>query len=270
MDLLTPEFMTIAALYISLGALVGFCAGLLGVGGGALMVPGLYYVEKHIGHSYADSALMAMALATSMSIIIPTGMSSSWAQIKRKAVRWDAFKLMVPGLVVGVCMGVFVVSKLENETLRMIFSVGLYAMAVMTLMKKENALGHPQLLRPYVAYPAGSIIGLIATMMGIAGAMLNVPYLNRAGIPLHNAIATSSVLGVMVALPAALGFMVSGMADGGVFSHINITAWLLIVPVSVIVAPWGVKASHALPVKKLKYIFVALMVVLATKMLLET
>lgn len=277
MDIFSAEFLTVLPFFVILGCFVGFIAGLLGVGGGAVLVPALYYIGQHF---YADTlspeVLMHTALGTSMAIIIPTGLSSSRAQIKRKAVDWAAFRFMAPGLVIGVVVGIFVVSGLKSAQLQLIFAVGLYVLAALIYFKKEGGPAYPSLLKPVAATLSTSLIGIFSTLVGIGGATLNVPYLSRAGVPLHKAIATSSVLGVVISIPAALGFVVMGGAGGthlgsvpGFLGFINMTAWVLIVPFSVLCAPLGVKASHAMPVRKLKIVFAILLCVIATKMAVE-
>lgn len=272
MDILISHAYILIAGYIALGCAVGFFAGLLGIGGGILLVPGLYYLQKHFGGTPENYPFMSAALATSMAVIIPTGISSSIAQIKRGAVRWDAIRAVAPGLILGVSLGIMTVTKIENETLRYIFAGGLYILALMMVLRREGGTPHPILLKPYIAVPAASGIGFIATLMGIGGAVLNVPYLGKAGVPLHNAIASSSILGVVVAVPAAIGYVITGpghIADGN-FGYVNIYALLCIAPLSVIIAPYGVKLSHKLPVKQLKRVFAGLLLLLATKMLFET
>ncbi len=272
MDFVFTDPYVLIAGYIILGCAVGFFAGLLGIGGGILLVPGLYYLQKHFGGTDEAYPFMSAALATSMAVIIPTGLSSSYAQIKRGAVRWDAIRAVSPGLVLGVSVGIATVTKIENETLRYIFAGGLYVLAILMMIRREGGTPHPFLLKPYVAIPAASGVGFVATLMGIGGAVLNVPYLGKAGVPLHNAIASSSVLGVVVAIPAAIGYVITGpghIIDGN-FGYINAYALLCIAPLSVLIAPVGVKLSHKLPVKQLKRVFAALLLLLATKMLFET
>lgn len=274
MDFLTSDFLLALPIFIGLGCFVGFIAGLLGVGGGAVLVPALYY----IGHRfYPDSlppeVLMHTALGTAMAIIIPTGLSSTRAQIKRGAVDWPAFKVLAPALVLGVAIGIFVVSGLKSSQLQFIFSIGLYILAALIFFKKEGGDGHPVLLKWFVASPVAALVGIFSTLVGIGGATLNVPYLSRAGVTLHRAIATSSVLGVVISIPAALGYVLIGapikIDAQGFVGFVNVPAWVLIVPFSVLCAPLGVKASHAMPVKKLKYIFAILLCLIASKMLFE-
>jgi uncharacterized membrane protein YfcA len=272
-DVIDPAYLALLPAYVFLGCFVGFCAGLLGIGGGVILVPGLYFILTHIGGQdlQSEEVVMHTALATSMAVILPTGLSSSWAQIKRKGVDWDAVKLMTPGLMIGVCFGVFVVTNLSSTALKVIFSIGLYGVAASILMRKEDAQAHPILMKRVVAFPITVVIGIAATLLGMGGAILNIPYLSKAGFPLKRAIASASVLGVLISLPATIGYLVSGSEHalkGGV-GYINLAALAMIVPVSVLMAPVGVKASHALSVQKLKIVFAVLLLLVATKMLFE-
>lgn len=267
MDFIDPGLLAVLPGFIVLGLVVGFCAGLLGIGGGLILVPGLYYLLKTFGDTGGnENVLMHTALATSMSIIIPTGLSSSWAQIKRKAVDWSAVKLMVPGLVIGASLGVILVSRMDSNMLKMIFAVGLYGIVLSIIKKRDEAKPNLTLRKPLWAVPVSMAFGVAATLLGIGGAVLNVPYLNKSGTPLKNAIATGSVLGVIVAFPATVGYIIAGH---GTLGYINAAAFAMIVPVSVLIAPLGVKASHALPVHKLKILFAGLLILVATKMLIE-
>ncbi len=274
MDIFSLDFLMVFPFFVALGCFVGFIAGLLGVGGGAVLVPALYYIGQHFYSGQLEpEVLMHTALGTAMAIIIPTGISSSRAQIKRCAVDWAAFRTLAPALVAGVVFGIFVVSGLKSAQLQLIFAIGLYLLSALIFFKKEGGTAHPSMLRWYWAFPSSALIGMFSTMVGIGGATLNVPYLSRAGVSLHRSIATSSVLGVVISVPAAIGFMVIGehsnVSASGFIGFINVAAWALIFPFSVLCAPLGVRASHAMPVKKLKTVFAILLVLIASKMLFE-
>lgn len=264
---MTSELLLVLPGFLMLGAFVGFCAGFLGIGGGLILVPGLYYLLKYVGlEGQSEDVFMHTALATSMAIILPTAISSSWAQIKRKAVDWASIRLMVPGLVIGVVIGLSVISGMDSQILKIIFSIGLTGIAASMIMKGENAKNYPVLQTYPCALPFSIVFGVAATFLGIGGAVLNVPYLNRAGVPLKTAIATGSVLGVVIAFIATIGYLVKSH-DG--HSEINALAFMMIVPASVLVAPFGVKMSHRVPVAKLKIIFATLLMILAIKMFIE-
>ena len=206
---------------------------------------------------------MHVALATSMAIILPTGLSSSWAQIKRGAVDWGAVLLMAGGLVVGSVVGVILVSHLSNDVLKAVFAVGLYGVAVSIFFRDENSRSFPVLKKKIFSIPFSFLFGVGATVLGMGGAVMNIPYLSRAGYGLKTAIAASSVLGVVVSVPAIIAYIVSGE---GVFGYIDPVAFLMVMPFAVLVAPLGVKVSHLLPVQTLKLIFAFLMISVATKM----
>lgn len=267
MDFLDPALLHVLPGYLILGALAGFCAGLLGIGGGTILVPGLFFLLKNFGEGIHDEdILMHTVLATSMAIIMPTGISSSWAQIKRKAVDWDAVKLMAPGLVLGSIAGVVLVSHLNSAILQLIFSIGLYGIVISLITKKEIEHSYPILKKSVCAVPSSFVFGIASALLGIGGAVLNVPYLNRAGWPLKTVIASASVLGVILSFPAIVSYILTGE---GVTGFIDVTAIIMIVPVSVLIAPLGVRVSHALPVAKLKLMFAVFLILVATKMLFE-
>lgn len=256
----------------ALGLVAGFMSGLLGIGGGIILVPGLVAFSQYMYAGQIDpDVIMHTALGTSLAIIIPTGLSSARAQIKRKAVDWAAIKKLGPGLVAGVALGVIIAAKLDGAVLQSIFAVGLYGMAALIAKQPKPHQVYPVLLKyPYCTVaPAG--VGLLATLMGLGGAIMNIPYLTFAGVPLHRAIASGSVLGVMVALPATIGFFLIGTAEADLppefFGFINMKAWAMIVPFSIIMAPVGVKTSHKIDAPLLRKIFAGFIFIVATKML---
>ena len=256
--------------YLALGSFVGVCAGLLGIGGGLILTPCFYYIFHYyggiLGHSTTEDVAMHMALATSMAIILPTGLSSAGAQIKRKAVDWPSFRLLSPGVMVGACIGVYLVSRLHSDSLKLIFACGLAGIAISMIMRKETAAPVAILNKIFCAFPASIVIGTVSVLLGISGSVLNSPYMNRAGLPLKNAIATGAALGVIFSLTANIAYVVAG---GGSFVHVDWASVALIAPMSVAFAPVGVRLSHALPVPQLKLIFAILLILLSLKMVMD-
>jgi uncharacterized membrane protein YfcA len=255
-----------------LGVVAGFLSGLLGIGGGIVLVPGLLGIGQMV---YADTIggdiLMHMALGTSLAIIIPTGMSSALAQIRRKAVHWTAVKRMVPGLVAGVSLGIMIASRLDGSTLQLVFAVGLFGIAVLIMRPPKPQHIYPGLLNWTIVTGSTVSIGCLGTLLGISGSTLNIPYMNFAGLSLRQAIASSSILGVTVAIPAAIGFCLIGASNTQLppefLGYINLKAWLCIVPFSILMAPLGVKMSHHIQPVKLRLILAGFILIVAVKML---
>lgn len=266
------DFLISGAALAFLGCCVGFLAGLLGIGGGIVLVPALMaYGASFYQDSLNADILMHMALGTSLAIIIPTSLSSAYAQVKRKAVDWDAIKKMVPGLMIGVSAGVMIAANLKGGVLQIVFSLGMYGIAALVAKTPSPRHIFPKLLSWPVVIPATGAVGSFATLLGLGGSILNIPYMTYAGLPLHRAIATGSVLGVLVSCPAAIGFILTGWNTPDLpaefLGYINMKAWICIVPFSILVAPLGVKTSHKTDVKKLRRFFACFILVVATKML---
>ncbi len=266
------QFLLNAAVLGLLGMFVGFLSGLLGIGGGIVLVPALIY----LGHVFyegviPEDTLAHIALGTSLAVIIPTSASSARSQIKKKMVEWGVVKTLTPGLLIGVTIGVVIAAGTDGTVLQTIFAIGLLGIAALIAYKPQPHHIMPLLLDWKFATPATTVVGFLATMMGIGGAILNIPYMTFGGVPLHRAIATGSVLGAIVALPAAAGFALTGMSAHDLppefLGYINMKAWILIVPFSILMAPLGVKASHKMDVKKLRFVFAGFILIVAAKML---
>lgn len=253
-------------LLAGLGLLSGFMAGLLGIGGGIILVPGLYFLFKTLG--YDPALLMHMAVGTSLAIIIPTGIISARSHNKRGAVRWDVVKKIGPGIVIGVVAGTATADYLSGDSLTVIFAVALIGLAVLMQLspvEKENAT-----LNQPLASIGGFGVGWLSSLMGIGGATLNVPFMTMHGISIHRAVGSSSALGPFIALPGTIGFIVIGWNVIGLpafsWGYVNLVAMLLIIPFSMLAAPLGVRAAHGLPVKKLRLVFALFVLAVAIKM----
>lgn len=266
MDMLSPELLVFIIL---LGGVAGFLAGLLGIGGGIILVPGLYYIFKSLG--YNSDMLMHLCVGTSLAIIVPTGLSSAIAHYKNGNVRVDLLKTIGAGILIGVGIGTFIADQLSGETLKLIFSVALFGLAGLMLVPKDfwkHEGDGPGSLRSVIA---GTGIGTLSTLMGIGGATMNVPFMSLHGVSIHRAVGTASSMGPLIALPACLGFILIGQGEAGMppltFGFVNALALVLIAPVSVLAAIPGAKAAHIMPKDKLKLVFIGLMFLIAAKML---
>ena len=254
-----------------LGICTGFLAGLLGIGGGMVMVPFITYMltERGVGPDLA----VKMAIATSMSTIIFTSISSVRAHHKRGAVRWDLVKGLAPGIVLGSMVGsIGVFSLLKGAYLAIFFGLFVGFSATQMFLDKK-----PEPSRQVPGFggllTAGSGIGFLSGLVGAGGGFISVPFMAWCNVAIHNAVATSAALGFPIALANVAGYVVSGFSVEGLpddaFGFIWIPALVVIACCSVLTAPLGAKAAHKLPVKKLKRIFACMLYLLAGYMFIK-
>lgn len=264
------ELILAAGLLAFLGIFAGFSAGLLGIGGGAILVPGLYYLLKHFG--FADVA-MHVAVGTSLATIIFTGISSGLAHHKKGAVDIPMLKKFLPGVVIGVAAGTYLADILPTEGLKIIFAGSQLAFGTyMILRTNKTNLVNDLPRQPYLSIFAALNAGL-ATMMGVGGGVQNVTFMTICNVGIHKAIATAAAIGPFIAIIGTAGFVYIGQDHEGLppysFGYINLAAFGCIIVTSVTFAPLGAKFAHSLPVPKLKKYFAIFMLVIAAKMLLE-
>ena len=253
---------------IALGLGTGFLAGLLGIGGGMLMVPFITYI---LGTRGVDADLaVKMAIATSMSTIVFTSISSVRAHHKRGAVRWDVARSLSPGIVLGAAvasMGVFAI--LKGAWLAWLFA-GFVAFSATQMLKDKKPQPTRTLPGPAGLLGAGGVIGFLSGLVGAGGGFVSVPFMTWCNVAMHNAVATSAALGFPIALANAVGYIVAGQSvvglPEGAFGYVFVPALVVIASASVLMAPLGVKAAHALPVRQLKRVFAGILYVLAAYM----
>lgn len=255
-----------------LGCVGGFLAGLLGVGGGIILVPGLNLIFESVSETFGFSRadLMHVSVGTSLAIIIPTGLSSAMAHHRRGAVDLDIVKKLGLGIVVGVVSATAVANDLSGLALKMIFASAIFLLAVIMAMDHQKwKLGDSLPKQPKTGL-AGFVIGVLSALIGIGGATLSVPYMSVYGTPIHRAVGSASAMGLVIAIPAALGFVYIGWGREGLppfsFGYVNLLAWLCVIPTSILLAPVGARVAHKVSVKRLKKIFALFMVIVALNM----
>ena len=257
--------------YLALGAFAGFFAGRLGVGGGAVMVPVLAVMFGAQG--FADAHLMHLALGTSMATIVFTSVSSLRAHHAHGAVLWPVVKAIAPGIVVGTLAGAQVAARVPTRPLAIFFALFMSYVAVQMI---ANVKPKPSRELPGAAgmFGVGAGIGGISSLVAIGGGSLSVPFMTWCNVKMHNAIGTSAAIGFPIALAGTVGYMVSGYPEWrqgllpvGSFGFIYLPALAGTVIASVLVAPFGARLAHTLPVATLKKAFAAVIIVLLVKML---
>ena len=252
-----------------LGLCTGFLAGLLGIGGGMLMVPFVTIILTARGVS--PDLAVKMAIATSMATIVFTSISSVRAHHKRGAVQWGIVKNLAPGIVLGAMLaslGVFAV--LKGTSLALFFAAFVGFSATQMLLDKKPAPTRT-LPGPVGLLGSGGVIGFLSGLVGAGGGFVSVPFMTWCNVPMHQAVATSAALGFPIALANVVGYVVAGQSvsglPAGAVGYVFVPALAVIATASVLMAPLGVKAAHALPVKQLKRVFALILYALAAYML---
>jgi len=259
---------SILAMYAAVGAAAGILAGLLGIGGGLVIVPMLFFCLTRQG--IPDQMIMHLALGTSMASIMFTAVSSFWSHHRRGAVKWIVVHRIVLGIFVGTFLGTCVAAKLSTPILKGFFVIFLYYVGVQMLTGKKPKPGR-QLPERTGMFGVGNIIGLVSSLVGIGGGTLSVPFMLWCNVPLHQAIGTSAAIGFPIAVAGTIGYIYNGLAATNLpeytIGYVYLPALAGLIITSVLTAPIGVHLAHSLPVDKLKQIFAILLLVVATRML---
>lgn len=266
------DWVYLLILMFCLAGLAGFLAGLIGIGGGLVLVPGLYFVFHSLG--YDSDFIMHLAVGTSLATICATSLSSARAHYKKGGVRFDWVKRIGIGLVIGVGIGTAIASNVSGLWLQIFFTLTLVILVGLLQVNPEKIKPFKNSPSIIVSYFVGGIIGFSSTLMGIGGAAFNVPYMVFNKVPIHQAIGTAATLGFFIAVPGALGFLIIGQGHGGslppfTIGYINLLALVVLVPVGAVFAPIGAYFSSQFSTKRLRHIFSIFMIIVAVKMILE-
>jgi uncharacterized protein len=260
----------LAVTFVLLGCLVGFLAGLLGIGGGMTMVPILtiIFTREH----FPPEHVVHMAVATSTATIIFTSISSAREHHRHGAVLWSVVAGLAPGIIVGSLVGPQIVGGMSTTALAAFFGVFVAFSATQMLLDRKPAASR-ELPGKVGLFGVGGGIGLVSSMVGAGGGFLSVPFMAWCNVKIHNAVATSAALGLPIAIAGTVGFVIAGLRQTGMPAHtlgyIYWPALIAIVAASVVLAPVGARTAHRWPVKKLKRAFALLLYVLAAYMLFK-
>ena len=249
-------------IYLLIGAIAGFAAGLFGVGGGLIIVPILYIVFTQL--NYDPSVIMHMAVGTSLATIIVTSISSVTAHHKKGAVMWNVFRNLAPGLILGAFFGAGIADLMSGQGLQLV--IGFFAVWVAYRMfRGSNTPVDPSRQLPSTGAQmlAGGGIGIASAIFGIGGGSLTVPFLNRCGVVMQKAVATSAACGLPIAIAGALGFVWFGQQSDvsvpNTWGYVHLYAFIGISVMSFITAKLGAKVAHILSPAMLKKCFSGLL-----------
>ncbi|WP_413284331.1 sulfite exporter TauE/SafE family protein [Vibrio sp. MA40-2] len=269
------EFMQVLPVILALlatGVVAGLLAGLLGVGGGIVIVPVLYYLFQ----SFEVSATSAMliATATSLATIVPTSVSSIRAHHKNGNVDWQLLKWLAPFIVIGVIAGSLFATSVGGPWLTALFGI-VATLSALNMLLRANAAPLAQSLPNKAGQGViGSCIGCLSVMVGIGGGTLTVPTLSAFNYPTHRAVGTAAAVGLLIALPGVATMLLVGTtpsdAPFGNFGLVNWAGFVFIVPLTVFFSPIGASLGKKLDSVKLKKVFALVLIFTGLRMLLQS
>lgn len=263
-----PEMLWLILMCLGLGAVVGLLAGLLGIGGGLLIVPALVWLLPHIG--IGTELVMHIALATSLACIVLTSGSSARSHLRLGNVDISLVKLLAPGMILGGLAGSAVAEWVPTVWLPKIFAGIVLLLALQMLLSLKVSGRHP-LPGGTKIVGSGSIIGLVASLAGIGGGSLTVPYLSWYGVEMRRAIGTAAFCGSIIAVAGMAGFIVAGSGAASLppysVGYVYLPALLGVVCTSVLTTRFGARMVSSLPTQTLKKIFAIFLLFIGGKML---
>lgn len=262
-----PTFLALLAT----GAFAGILAGLLGVGGGIVIVPVLFFLFQSFGVS--PESAMVVATATSLATIVPTSISSIRSHHNKGNVDFDLLKRWAVFIFVGVLIGSWLVTRVDGTWLTALFGVIATLSALNMLFRTGKSALFQQLPGQAGQAAMGTSIGFFSSMVGIGGGTISVPLLTLYNYPAHKAVGTAAAIGLIISLPGAVTMLLLGStpadAPAGTFGLVNLIGFLCIVPLTVLFAPIGVSIASKLDAAKLKKVFAVVLLITGLRMLLQ-
>lgn len=250
------------------GAFSGIVAGLLGVGGGIVIVPVMEVSLAFIGVD--PSVRMHIAVATSLAVIVPTSISSAIAHNRKRSIDWRVARRWSPLIFIGALTGIVISTYVTGRFLAGVFAVAAALLAInMMTHASDRKLGDHLPGTVFAAsIPFG--IGTLSTLMGIGGGSMTVPALTMYGRAIHLAVGTSALLGLVIAVPSATGYVITGWGNPSLpdlsFGYVNLVGFALIAPTAVLLAPLGAGIAHAVSRRTLGIVFGVFLMIAAIRM----
>jgi uncharacterized membrane protein YfcA len=255
---------------VALGIVTGFLAGLLGIGGGMVIVPFMAIVLDRLG--FDRDLVLKLAIATSLTTILFTSLSSVRAHHRRGAVRWDIVRTLAPGIVIGSMAAAQIVRFLPSRWIALFFGAFIAYTALGMLRRRTPQPGDaPGKPLPGAAgmFGAGGAIGALSAFLGAGGGFLTVPFLSGRQVRIHQAVATSAACGFPIALAGTIGYVIAGHGlamPAYTVGFIYLPGLAAVASASVLTAPLGARAAHALPVDTMRRLFACVLFGLAAYM----
>ena len=266
------EIINLLAVLAISAAVAGFMAGLLGVGGGIIMVPALYYAFTVLDFELATR--MHLAVGTSLAIIIPTSIISTKTHMEYDAVDFKMVKSFGIFILLGVIAGTFLAVNLKTPTLVLFFSIFAFMVGLFFIFLREKLVENPKTISNIVKNISGIVIGFISVPLGIGGGSLMVPFMRTFGYDIRKSIGTAAAVGFLISLSGTITMVMGGKIIDNIntpFSvgYINLLGFTVFVPVTMIMARLGAKAVYKIDKKLLSKIFGTFLLIVSVRSFVE-
>ena len=253
-------------------AVAGFMAGLLGVGGGIIMVPALYYAFTVLEFDIVTR--MHLAVGTSLAIIIPTSIISTLTHREHDAVDFNMVKSFGIFILIGVFFGTFLAVNLKTPALVLFFSIFAFMVGLFFIFLREKLVDNPKQISNLVKNISGILIGFISIPLGIGGGSLMVPFMRTFGYDIRKSIGTAAAVGFLIAVTGTITMITGGKIIDNVntpfsLGYINLLGFIVFVPVTMIMARLGAKAVYKIDKKILSKIFGTFLILVSIRSFLE-
>jgi uncharacterized membrane protein YfcA len=254
--------------YLAIGALVGFAAGLLGIGGGVVMVPLLALVFR--AHDLPTEHVLHLALGTALAAMVFTSISSMRAHHAHGAVDWKIARAMSPGMLLGSFVAALIAGFIPTRPLALAFTALVFYAATQILLDLKPP-GSRDLPGSIGLFSAAAVIGAVSSLLAAGGAFMTIPFLAWCKVPLRRAIGTAAANGLPIAVAGTAGYIMHGLRVTGLppasVGYVYLPALGLVVITSMLSAPLGARLAHRLPIKRLRTLFAVLLYFFAVRML---
>jgi uncharacterized membrane protein YfcA len=253
-------------------AVAGFMAGLLGVGGGIIIVPALYYAFTVLDFELVTR--MHLAVGTSLAIIIPTSIISTKTHMEYDAVDFKMVKSFGLFILIGVILGTFLAVNLKTPTLVLFFSIFAFMVGLFFIFLREKLVENPKTISDIVKNISGIVIGFISIPLGIGGGSLMVPFMRTFGYDIRKSIGTAAAVGFLIAISGTITMIIGGKIINNIntpFSvgYINLLGFAVFVPVTMVMARLGAKAVYKINKKLLSKIFGTFLLIVSVRSFIE-
>ena len=253
-------------------SVAGFMAGLLGVGGGIIMVPALYYAFTVLDFDIVTR--MHLSVGTSLAIIIPTSIISTKTHIEHDAVDFKMIKSFGIFILLGVIIGTFLAVNLKTPALVLFFSIFALMVGLFFIFLREQLVENPKKISNFIKNISGVIIGFISVPLGIGGGSLMVPFMRTFGYDLRKSIGTAAAVGFLIAISGTTTMIIGGNLIDNIntpfsIGYINLLGFAVFVPVTMIMARLGAKTVYKINKKILSKIFGTFLIVVSIRSFIE-